>query len=75
VFIPYSNSALTRILQNTWGGNSKTIIICAISPVSDNYDKSLSTLRYTDQAKKIKNKPFVNKSYTDKLIKSLKDKN
>lgn len=73
VFVPYRNSALTRILQNALGGNSKTIMICAISPASDNYDESLSTLRYADQAKKIKNKPIVNESETDKLIRSLKE--
>lgn len=61
-FVPYRNSALTRILQNALGGNSKTIMICAISPATDNYEESLSTLRYADSAKKIKNKPIVNES-------------
>lgn len=37
IFVPYRNSALTRILQNALGGNSKTIMICAISPASDNF--------------------------------------
>lgn len=50
-------------------------MICALSPASDNFDESLSTLRYADQAKKIKNKPVVNESETDKLIKSLKEEN
>ena len=59
-FVPYRNSALTRILSNALGGNSQTIMICAISPASDNYDETLSTLRYADRAKKIKNKPVVN---------------
>ena len=36
--IPYRDSCLTRILQNALGGNSKTLMICAISPASDNYD-------------------------------------
>lgn len=67
-FVPYRNSSLTRILQNALGGNSQTIMICAISPAQDNYDETLSTLRYADQAKKIKNKPVVNESDTDKLI-------
>lgn len=47
-------------------------MICAISPANDNYDQSLSTLRYADQAKRIKNKPVVNESATDKLIRQLK---
>lgn len=71
-FVPYRNSALTRVLQNALGGNSQTVMICAISPASDNYDETLSTLRYADQAKKIKNKPVINESETDKLIKNLK---
>ncbi len=50
-------------------------MICAISPSNDNYEESLSTLRYADQAKKIKNKPVVNESETDKLIRSLKEEN
>jgi kinesin family protein 1 len=74
-FVPYRNSALTRVLQNALGGNSQTIMICAISPASDNYEETLSTLRYADQAKKIKNKPVVNETETDKLIRSLKDEN
>lgn len=61
-FVPYRNSSLTRILQNALGGNSQTVMICAISPANDNYEETLSTLRYADQAKKIKNKPVVNES-------------
>jgi hypothetical protein len=51
--VPFRNSALTRILQNALGGNSKTIMICAISPAFMNYEETLSTLRYADNAKKI----------------------
>ena len=51
--VPYRNSSLTRILQNALGGNSKTIMICAISPAFLNYEETLSTLRYADNAKKI----------------------
>ena len=50
------------------GGNSQTIMICAISPATDNYEETLSTLRYADRAKKIKNKPVVNENEADKLI-------
>lgn len=46
--VPYRDSSLTRILQNALGGNSKTLMICAISPATDNYEESLSTLRYAD---------------------------
>jgi hypothetical protein len=57
------------------GGNSQTIMICAVSPANDNYDETLSTLRYAERAKKIKNKPIVNESEADKLIKELKAEN
>jgi hypothetical protein len=73
--VPYRNSALTRILENALGGNSQTIMICAVSPATDNYDETLSTLRYAERAKKIKNKPIVNESEADKLIKELKAEN
>ena len=73
--VPYRDSALTRILQNALGGNSKTIMICAISPASMNYEETLSTLRYADRAKKIVNKAVVNESATDKIIRELKAEN
>ena len=69
--VPYRDSCLTRILQNALGGNSKTLMICAISPATDNYEETLSTLRYADQAKKIQNKAVVNESESDKLIRNL----
>ena len=50
-------------------------MICAISPAFDNFEESLSTLRYADSAKKIKNKAVVNESATDKLIRELKEEN
>jgi len=74
-YIPYRNSQLTRILQDALGGNSQTIMICAISPANDNYDENLSTLRYADRAKKIKNKPIVNESAQDKMIRELQEEN
>ena len=60
--VPYRESALTRILQNALGGNSKTIMICALSPATTNYEETLGTLRYADRAKKIKNKAIINES-------------
>lgn len=44
--VPYRDSVLTKLLQNALGGNSKTIMIAAISPADINYDESLSTLRF-----------------------------
>jgi len=46
--VPYRDSILTRILQNALGGNSKTLMICALSPSFYNYEETLSTLRYAD---------------------------
>lgn len=50
-------------------------MICALSPATDNYEETLSTLRYADQAKKIKNNAVVNESETDKMIRELKTEN
>ena len=58
--IPYRDSKLTRLLQDSLGGNTKTIMIAAISPASDNYEETLSTLRYASRAKFIQNKPIIN---------------
>ena len=73
--VPYRNSALTRILQTALGGNSKTIMVCALSPSFMNYEETLSTLRYADRAKKIKNKACINESPQDKMIRELKEEN
>ena len=54
VVVPYRDSVLTKLLMNALGGNSKTIMIAAVSPADINYDESLGTLRYADRAKKIK---------------------
>ena len=75
VFVPYRNSVLTMMLQDALGGNSKTIMICALSPADVNYEETLSTLRYADRAKKIKNKVVKNENPTDKAIRLLKEEN
>ncbi|KAF8334965.1 uncharacterized protein EI90DRAFT_3280114 [Cantharellus anzutake] len=70
-FIPYRDSVLTWLLKDSLGGNSKTAMIAAISPAD--YDETLSTLRYADQAKKIKNKAVVNEDPNAKLVRELKE--
>lgn len=57
------------------GGNSKTTMICAISPAKDNFEETLSTLRYANQAKMIKTDAVINESETDKLIRELTSEN
>ncbi|KAI3384448.1 hypothetical protein SNEBB_001283 [Seison nebaliae] len=73
--VPFRDSALTKLLMNALGGNSKTIMIAAISPADINYDESLSTLRYADRAKQIKCKVQVNEDPTEKLIRELNEEN
>ena len=45
------DSKLTMLLKNALGGNSKTVMIAALSPAAINYDETLSTLRFADRAK------------------------
>ncbi|XP_011144099.1 chromosome-associated kinesin KIF4 [Harpegnathos saltator] len=59
-YIGYRDSKLTRLLQESLGGNSMTLMVACISPADYNLDETLSTLRYADRARKIKNKPVVN---------------
>ncbi|XP_078662503.1 kinesin-like protein KIF28 isoform X2 [Branchiostoma floridae x Branchiostoma belcheri] len=75
VRVPYRDSTLTKLLKNALGGNSKTIMIAAISPADINYDETLSTLRYADRAKQIKTKVAVNEDPTEKLIRELQEEN
>ena len=49
VIVPYRDSVLTKLLQAALGGNSKTVMIAALSPAAINYDETLSTLRYADR--------------------------
>ncbi|ETO04986.1 kinesin [Reticulomyxa filosa] len=53
-FIPFNNSTLTTLLRESLSGNSKTIMMAAISPAEDNFEESMSTLRYASRVKKIK---------------------
>uniref|UniRef100_A0A914M916 Kinesin-like protein n=1 Tax=Meloidogyne incognita TaxID=6306 RepID=A0A914M916_MELIC len=66
--IPYRDSKLTRLLQDSLGGNTKTVMIACISPSDNNFDESLSTLRYANRAKNIRNKPRINEDPKDALL-------
>uniref|UniRef100_A0A1B6E537 Kinesin motor domain-containing protein n=1 Tax=Clastoptera arizonana TaxID=38151 RepID=A0A1B6E537_9HEMI len=74
-FINYRDSKLTRLLQDSLGGNALTIMIACISPADANHYETLSTLRYADRAKKIKNKPIVNQDPKAAEIARLKREN
>lgn len=69
--VPYRDSTLTQLLRESLGGNSKTVMLAAISPAADNYDETLSTLRYASQAKRIVNKAVVNEDATAKMLREL----
>lgn len=71
-FIPYRDSNLTRLLKDSLGGNSVTLMIACISPADYNLEETLSTLRYADRARKIKNKPVVNQDPKTAEINDLK---
>lgn len=75
ISVPYRDSVLTKLLKNALGGNSKTIMIAALSPADINFDETLSTLRYADRAKQIKNSASVNEDPTEKLIRELQEEN
>ena len=66
--IPYRDSKLTRLLEDSLGGNSKTVMVANVGPASYNYEESLTTLRYANRAKRIKNKPRVNEDPKDALL-------
>ncbi|KAG7155446.1 kinesin-like protein KIF3B isoform X2 [Homarus americanus] len=66
--IPYRDSKLTRLLQDSLGGNSKTIMVANIGPASYNYDETITTLRYANRAKNIKNKPKINEDPKDAIL-------
>jgi hypothetical protein len=72
IVVPYRESILTKLLQNALGGNSKTVMIAALSPADVNFDETLSTLRFADRVKRIKNTVVVNENPIDKLIRELK---
>ncbi|XP_013171059.1 PREDICTED: chromosome-associated kinesin KIF4-like isoform X6 [Papilio xuthus] len=59
-FISYRDSKLTRLLQDSLGGNSLTMMVACVSPADYNLDETVSTLRYADRARRIRNKPVIN---------------
>ena len=72
-YIPYRDSKLTRILQDSLGGNTKTVMIANIGPADYNVDETLSTLRYASRAKHIQNKPRINEDPKDAMIREFHD--
>ncbi|XP_078730422.1 kinesin-like protein KIF3B isoform X2 [Lampetra fluviatilis] len=71
--VPYRDSKLTRLLQDSLGGNAKTIMVATVGPADCNYDESLTTLRYASRAKNIKNKPRINEDPKDALLREFQE--
>jgi len=71
--IPYRDSKLTRLLQESLGGNSSTLMLAALSPADYNYDETMSTLNYAKRAKLIENKVEKNEDVKEKEIRKLKE--
>ncbi|XP_034555166.1 kinesin-like protein KIF3C isoform X2 [Notolabrus celidotus] len=66
--VPYRDSKLTRLLQDSLGGNAKTVMVATLGPSSLHYDETLTTLRYANRAKNIQNQPRVNEDPKDALL-------
>ena len=71
--IPYRDSKLTRMLQDSLGGNTKTLMIANVGPADMNFDETLSTLRYANRAKNIKNKPKINEDPKDAMLREFQE--
>lgn len=71
--IPYRESKLTMLLQDSLGGNTKTVMIANVGPADYNYDETLNTLWYASNAKKIKNKPKINEDPKDALLRQYQE--
>ena len=71
--IPYRDSKLTRLLQDSLGGNTKTVMIANLGPADYNFDETMSTLRYANRAKNIKNKPKINEDPKDAMLREFQE--
>ena len=70
--VPYRNSKLTRLLQESLGGNSLTVMIATVAPTTTNYLESMSTLQFAERAKDIKNEARCNEDATETIIRELR---
>ncbi|XP_057557380.1 kinesin-like protein KIF21A isoform X5 [Hippopotamus amphibius kiboko] len=70
--VPYRDSKLTRLLQDSLGGNSQTIMIACVSPSDRDFMETLNTLKYANRARNIKNKVMVNQDRASQQISALR---
>jgi len=66
--VPYRDSKLTRLLEDSLGGNCKTTMLAMISPAHESFSESLSTLHFAQRAKKIKNRPVINEDLNNRAL-------
>lgn len=71
--VPYRDSKLTRLLQDSLGGNSQTVMIACVSPSDRDFMETLNTLKYANRARNIKNKVMINQDRTSQQINSLRN--
>ncbi|KAG9440503.1 hypothetical protein H6P81_020668 [Aristolochia fimbriata] len=74
VHVPYRDSKLTRLLQDSLGGNSRTVMIACISPADINAEETLNTLKYANRARNIQNKPIVNRDPISNEMQRMREK-
>lgn len=70
--IPYRDSKLTRLLQDSLGGNSQTLMIACVSPSDRDFMETLNTLKYANRARNITNKIVVNQDQSSRTISLLR---
>ncbi|KAJ8378217.1 hypothetical protein AAFF_G00245050 [Aldrovandia affinis] len=70
--VPYRDSKLTRLLQDSLGGNSRTVMIACVSPSDRDFMETLNTLKYANRARNIRNKVVVNQDKTSQQISALR---
>jgi len=71
--IPYRDSKLTKLLTDSLGGNTKTLMITNVGPALKNYEETLNSIRYANQAKSIKNKPRINEDPKDAKLREIQE--
>ncbi|KAI9264808.1 hypothetical protein BY458DRAFT_223046 [Sporodiniella umbellata] len=66
--VPYRDSKLTRLLQDSLGGNSQTLMLACVSPADSNFMETLNTLKYANRARNIKNRVTINQEFAGSSI-------
>lgn len=70
--VPYRDSKLTRLLQDSLGGNSQTVMIACVSPSDQDFMETLNTLKYANRARNIKNRIMINQDKSSRTISILR---